>query len=183
MTDIERTETVHELVQNDVKLRGEVSTARTMNRVSALFEEAIQSSGLTQAEIAEIMEVSTGRISQILGEPGNFRISTITRLLNAVGFEPQIWAKSLSGGKSIDGVRRKRSPRTRKDEASDQDTLTVLFEEYQSPEIPNSIVKRIIIQDSPTSRSTQPAEWQKAGTVPRPGSKKSIQSWIAGESK
>lgn len=180
MTDLERKESVYDLVQNDPELRGEVSTARMMDRVSRLFSEALQHSGLNQAELAEIMDVSAGRISQILGEPGNLRISTIVRVLNAAGFDPHVSATSKLDGAMIDGSqnRRKRNRKNKQDEP-----LTVFTEELPNADPTVAPVKRIIFQNSAISRNTEPGEWKHLGTYRHGTAPKPIRAWTAGGSK
>lgn len=185
MTEIERRESVYDLVQKDVTLRGEVSTARTMNRVSGLLAEALRQSGLTGAEIAEQMDVSASRVSQILGEPANLRLSTIARFLNAAGFEPQIQAVALSDRRIIDGPPK---PQKRKRKRGRTPSMTVFAEEIPSTEPHGAPVRRIILQDSSTSRTTDPAKWVSVGEYPHKHDSQqrsggAIRSWATGGSR
>lgn len=179
MTGLEHSKSVYDLVQSDPTLNSEVLTARMMNRTTRLFAEAIEQSKLTQAEIAELMDVSAGRVSQLLGEPANLRISTIVRLLSAAGFETHISATSRADGTIIDGSQTRR----RRNRRNSQEHLTVFTEEIESTDPTVAPVKRIIFQNSKTSRTTEPRSWNRLGEYQSGSTTKQLGAWTAGGSK
>lgn len=179
MTELEHSESVYDLVQRDPFLSSEVLTARIMNRTTRLFNEALQRSKLTQAELADLMEVSAGRVSQLLGEPANLRISTIVRLLSAAGFETHLGATSKADGTIIDGSQKRRT----RDRRRNQEQLTVFTEEIPSTDPTVEPVKRIIFQNSATSRNTEPSSWNHVGKYQSGSTIKPIRAWTDGGSK
>lgn len=96
---------------SQVAMDCDISAAALIDRVSVVLLAAVEESGFTPSEVAERMGVSLSRISQIVGEPSNLRLTTIARFLGAIGFEPQFSAKDQQRGTVIDGFRRNRRPR------------------------------------------------------------------------
>lgn len=97
---------------SQVALDCDIIAAALMDRVSVVLLAAVEESGFTPSEVAERMGVSQSRISQIVGEPSNLRLTTIARFLGAIGFEPQFSAEDRQRGTVIDGFRRNRRPRS-----------------------------------------------------------------------
>ena len=64
----------------------ELAAARSAVQGSALLSRTFAASGLTQKELAQKVGVTEGRVSQILNEPVNLRLSTLGRYLQAMGF-------------------------------------------------------------------------------------------------
>ncbi|WP_421740691.1 helix-turn-helix domain-containing protein [Cellulomonas sp.] len=71
--------------------RAAVSTVTLINR-------ALDSSGLNQAELATVLEVTPGRVSQVVNGDGNLRVSTIARFLRAAGYRLKLTAEPADAG-------------------------------------------------------------------------------------
>lgn len=73
----------------------DAAAARAAVRAVGLMNEAFGRSDLgMRRELAELLGVSEGRISQLLNGDGNVRVSTLARLLKASGFDLEL---SLAG--------------------------------------------------------------------------------------
>lgn len=62
-----------------------------------LINQAFAEGGRTQKELAELLGVSEGRVSQILNGDGNLRVATLARYLSALGFSLRMEADSTDG--------------------------------------------------------------------------------------
>ena len=69
----------------------DAAAARAAVRAGGLMNEAFSKSNLgTRRELADVVGVSEGRISQLLNGDGNVRVSTLARLLKASGFDLEL---------------------------------------------------------------------------------------------
>lgn len=66
------------------------SAARLAVDAVALMNRAHEDSGFEQKDLAEMLGVSPGRISQILNGDGNVRLATLARMLRASGFKVEL---------------------------------------------------------------------------------------------
>lgn len=69
-----------------------LSAAKLALQVAGMLESAKESSGFTSRQLSSRMNVSEGRISQILNGDGNLRIATVGRFLRACGYELELSA-------------------------------------------------------------------------------------------
>ncbi|MEU1563972.1 helix-turn-helix transcriptional regulator [Streptomyces mirabilis] len=68
----------------------ELSAARLAQSVSAALQRAMAASGKTARDLARLLGVTEGAVSQVLNGDGNVRISTLGRYLRAMGYEARI---------------------------------------------------------------------------------------------
>lgn len=68
----------------------ELAAAQVMVKATTLLWKAFERSGLSQRELAEALDVSEGRVSQVLHGDGNVRLSTLARYLRATGYLAQL---------------------------------------------------------------------------------------------
>lgn len=71
-------------------------------RTLVVLERALEECGMTQAKLAEALELSPGRISQIFGSEANLTLSTVARVLAAMGYDAVISAVSMADGSRIE---------------------------------------------------------------------------------
>jgi transcriptional regulator with XRE-family HTH domain len=67
-----------------------LAAARLALRVQEVLESAKRRSGKTSREIAAQLDVTEGRVSQILNGDGNLHVATIARFLGACGLELKV---------------------------------------------------------------------------------------------
>jgi transcriptional regulator with XRE-family HTH domain len=67
----------------------EMAAARLAENVAQTFRQALTTIGIRQADLAERVAVTPGRVSQLLAD-GNLRISTIGRFARALGYQARI---------------------------------------------------------------------------------------------
>ena len=65
----------------------ELAAARGAVEGSALLARAFFEAGITQRELARRVGVTEGRVSQVLSEEADLRLSTIARYLHAMGYQ------------------------------------------------------------------------------------------------
>ena len=75
----------------------ELAAARAAVEGSALLSRAFAETGLTQKDLALRVGVTEGRVSQILGEAVNLRLSTVGRYLQAMGYRLSLCAVDAEG--------------------------------------------------------------------------------------
>jgi transcriptional regulator with XRE-family HTH domain len=68
----------------------ELSAARLANRVLSCLHRAKEASGNSARQIAELLGLSEGAVSQVLNGDGNIRISTLGRYVRAMGYEIEL---------------------------------------------------------------------------------------------
>lgn len=76
-----------------------LAAARLAGQVMRLLEQALDSSGLEQKDLADKLGVTQGRVSQVFNGDGNMRIAAVARYLRALGYETQISAVPLLPGR------------------------------------------------------------------------------------
>lgn len=114
MTD-ENKPLVEEL-EEDPRVRSELAAARLASTVGALMEQVADATSAKYKDIAAVMGVSAGRVSQILSGDGNVRIATLARLLDACGYELELIARPKAGRGSA--ITLPRPPRRRRPKRS-----------------------------------------------------------------
>jgi len=62
-----------------------LAAARLAHDASALLRETRAKSGMTNKDLAAALELSEGRVSQVMGGDGNVRLSTLARFMGAMG--------------------------------------------------------------------------------------------------
>lgn len=85
--------------------RGLLAGARLRRRVLQLMEEALNSSGLSQADVARALGCSRSAVSQAFGGDGNLRIDTLAEYLDVLGFEAEITLRPRSARGESDAVK------------------------------------------------------------------------------
>ncbi len=93
----------------------ELAAARAASRVARLMGSAHKSSGLKQSTIADTLRVTKGRISQLLNSDGNVKVSSVAKVLDALGYELIVDARPKSDAVPELG---RRAPRRTEDAAS-----------------------------------------------------------------
>lgn len=78
---------------DDVSMAG----PRLAIHVAELIRAAHDRAGLSHEQIATLLGVSVGRVSQIINGDGNFHIATVGRIFAALGCELSIHATDASG--------------------------------------------------------------------------------------
>ncbi|MDQ4491131.1 helix-turn-helix domain-containing protein [Sinomonas sp. ASV486] len=58
----------------------------------SLINEAMEASGTRQNKLAELLDITDGRVSQVVNGDGNVRVSTLARFLRAAGYRLQLAA-------------------------------------------------------------------------------------------
>ncbi len=102
--------TVGDVVRDPMRGPIEMSAARAANRAGALLHEALRASALSQQELAKRLDVSAGRVSQVLSGEQNLYLSTLARYLRAMGYGLELGAQPEEPGLREIGRRRRRSP-------------------------------------------------------------------------
>ena len=65
-------------------------------RVVAILNRARDAAGLKNSDLAERLELSEGRVSQVLGGDGNLHVGTVGRFLAACGYQIDLVATPIS---------------------------------------------------------------------------------------
>lgn len=68
------------------------AAARAAVRAVSLINEKVDESGISNKELADRIDVTASRVSQVLNGDGNLRVSTLARFLRAAGFRLRIEA-------------------------------------------------------------------------------------------
>lgn len=71
-----------------------LAAARLAHDASALLRETRVKSGMNNKELAEVLELSEGRVSQVLSGDGNVRLSTLARFMGAMGHSVRLVAEA-----------------------------------------------------------------------------------------
>ena len=79
-----------ESVESTQTGRQELAAARLALRTADLLARARRASNLTQRELADLLQVSEGRVSQVLSGETDLKLSTIARYLRAMGYQATI---------------------------------------------------------------------------------------------
>ena len=98
MTGSETRQTAVEREEQTAVGRREMAAARAEVRVANLLAKSMESSHMTQRELAQWLGVTEGRVSQVLNSSGNLRITTIARYLRAMGYRLVIDAEPTEPG-------------------------------------------------------------------------------------
>ena len=91
--------------------RGLLSGARLRRRVLQLMEEALEESGLSQADVARHLGCSRSAVSQTFGGDGNLRIDTLAEYLDALGYEAEVIIRARGSAASVSGAKGRTSAR------------------------------------------------------------------------
>lgn len=99
MTDQHRKPTfIEEEEATDAGAQG-LAAADLAAQVLRLLEQALDASGLDQKNLAEKLDVTQGRVSQVLHGDGNMRIAGVARYLRALGYETHLSATPVEPGR------------------------------------------------------------------------------------
>lgn len=105
-----REPTAIELEERTPEGQREMAAARLELRAATLLGLAHDASGKSQKELADLLGVTEGRVSQVLGGPGDLRLSTLARYLRALGYMPELEVSPASPDLPEIGRRRKKRP-------------------------------------------------------------------------
>jgi hypothetical protein len=72
--------------------------ARAAVQTVTLLNQALETSGRNQSELAALLGVTGGRVSQVVNGDGNLRVSTIARFLRAAGYRLKLTAEPADAG-------------------------------------------------------------------------------------
>lgn len=78
--------------------RIEMAAARACVRAVDLLNRALEAARLRQSDLASTLEVSEGRVSQLLNGDGNVRVTTLARALRAAGYQLRLEADPVQEG-------------------------------------------------------------------------------------
>ena len=107
MTDRpDRPRTMIEEAEADPTLSLEMAAARGAIEGSALIARVFDGARITQHELAQLAQVSDGRVSQVLAGEENLRLSTVARYLHAMGYRLALTAINQQNGTVVDTRRR-----------------------------------------------------------------------------
>lgn len=76
-----------------------LAAADLAGQVVRLLEQALDASGMDQKALADKLDVTQGRISQVLHGDGNMRVAAVARYLRALGYQTQISAVPVEPGR------------------------------------------------------------------------------------
>ena len=93
-----RRQTLVEARESTPEGRLAMAGARAAVGTVTLINQALEASGLNQAELATLLDVTPGRVSQVVNGDGNLRVSTIARFLRAAGYRLKLTAEPAEAG-------------------------------------------------------------------------------------
>jgi transcriptional regulator with XRE-family HTH domain len=103
MTSNNEKSLIEEYEETDRGAQG-LAAAGLARQVIELLHEALDASGLDQKDLASRVDVTEGRISQVLNGDGNLRIAALARYLRAMGYNTTVSAEPVDrGGPSLSG--------------------------------------------------------------------------------
>ena len=70
--------------------RRKLAAARLRERILGLLHSALRNSGMTQAELAEALNVRRSAVNQVFRGEGNLRVNTIAEYLDTLGYELRV---------------------------------------------------------------------------------------------
>ncbi|GGF37742.1 hypothetical protein GCM10011399_33370 [Subtercola lobariae] len=78
-------------MEADPSVAVELAAASLMNQFHSLLQSAFQNRpDISQAALAQLLHVSAGRVSQVLGGEENLRVSTVGRYARALGYDVSV---------------------------------------------------------------------------------------------
>ena len=105
-----------------------LSAARFAMQVIRLFVAAKNESGLSAKEIASRLEITEGRVSQVMNGDGNVHVATLARFLHAMGYDLSLRAVPHSKGlKPIEITSRRERRRIQEQNRGDFDVYQQTF--------------------------------------------------------
>jgi transcriptional regulator with XRE-family HTH domain len=76
-----------------------LAAADLAGQVVRLLEQALDASGMDQKALAEKLDVTQGRVSQVLNGDGNMRVAAVARYLRALGYQTLLSATPVEPGR------------------------------------------------------------------------------------
>jgi transcriptional regulator with XRE-family HTH domain len=98
-----------------------LSAARFALQVIRLFFSAKKESGLSHREIASRLEITEGRVSQVLNGDGNVHVATLARFMHAMGYDLSLRAIPFADGREPLEITSRRERKRRGHEQGRQD--------------------------------------------------------------
>lgn len=94
---------MYDELAGDPRGRNELAAAELALDVQAVIHRAFEESAITARAVAELLGVTEGRVSQIRNGDGNVRISTLAKVMSALGKRVRISVADLevSGGAGV----------------------------------------------------------------------------------
>ncbi|GAA1612352.1 helix-turn-helix domain-containing protein [Actinoplanes couchii] len=111
-----------------------LAAASAAAKIARLLHAAKTASGMTSKEIATGLDVTEGRVSQVLSGDGNLHIATIARFVRAMGYELQVTAVPIEPGRPALDLLGRRS--RRKGSGRDEKTYEVFLQTFLTHEGP-----------------------------------------------
>jgi transcriptional regulator with XRE-family HTH domain len=142
----DRRQTLVEERESTPEGRLAMAGARAAVGTVTLINRALDTSGLTQAHLAEILGVTPGRVSQVVNGDGNLRVSTIARFLRAAGYRLKLTAEPAEPG-----VAALREPESRRPQA--RHTMSYAAVYYATSVAEGGVGREPVIQFSRTHPS------------------------------
>jgi transcriptional regulator with XRE-family HTH domain len=68
----------------------EMAAARLAVSIESMLDRTMRASGMSQADLAQVLGLTEGRVSQIMNSDGNLRVGTIGRVFRALGFNARL---------------------------------------------------------------------------------------------
>jgi len=81
----ETASSMYDELANDPRGRNELAAAELAIDVQAIIHRAFEESTMTARAVADLLGVTEGRVSQIRNGDGNVRISTLAKVMSALG--------------------------------------------------------------------------------------------------
>lgn len=97
-------QSLYDLETETAEGRQALAAAAAASRMGAVLERAFDLSGLTQKQLAEVLELTEGRVSQVLHGDGNVHIATAARFLDALDCRFAIGAVDRDGCEVLPGA-------------------------------------------------------------------------------
>ena len=97
MTDERAPTLIEQEEATDAGAQG-LAAADLAGQVMRLLEQALDESGMDQKAFAEKLDVTQGRVSQVLNGDGNMRVAAVARYLRALGYQARLSATPVEPG-------------------------------------------------------------------------------------
>lgn len=130
--------------------RAGLAAARASHRVAGLLDRAKEFAKIKNSEIARGLNVSEGRVSQVLNGDGNFHIATIARFLSAMGYELVVSARPRDPESNLPDLE---SPKPRRRAAKASQKKWDFYEQFYGCEV--GLSRTIAVVERPASATTE----------------------------
>lgn len=142
--------------------RSSLAAARLALRISDLLQSVKVRSGRSSKQIADQLEVTEGRISQILNGSGNLHVATIARFLSACDFELSVQAVPF--GLSASSNRREKKGRSQDSPTRKWQSWHIYAQDYVTS---SGVSRRLDVVDGDVERPIPLGEPVHMGSLSR----------------